>query len=232
MAGAGSGYEGNAFTFSPDGRLFQVEYATKAVDKETITIGVRCSDGVLLAVEKPFFSPLLTPGSNSRIYWVDSHIACATCGYRPDSYAAVVRARDEARYYFNSFGEAIPVPELVARLAFGFHQAHGFSTIRPYGCGLIFASTNALYTLDPSGQYFGWFAACFGKETTLTKAELQKTEWGKLTVAEAAPIVGKIISGLPKPPNKKWEIEMMWVSERSGGKPENVPASLFSPPAK
>jgi 20S proteasome subunit alpha 7 len=232
MAGAGSGYETNSFTFSPDGRLFQVEYAMKAVDRESITIGVRCSDGVLLAVEKPFFSSLLTPGSNPRIYWVDSDIACATCGYRPDCYAAVVRARDEARYYFNSFGEVISVSELVARLAFHFHQAHGFSSIRPYGCGLIFASTNALYTLDASGQYFGWFAACFGKETTLTKAELQKTDWGKITVAEAAPIVGKIIAGLPKPPNKKWEIEMTWIARGSGGKPEKVPESVFAPQPK
>ena len=51
MSGAGSGYDFNSFTFSPDGRLFQVEYATKAVDKETLAIGVRCSDGVLFAVE-------------------------------------------------------------------------------------------------------------------------------------------------------------------------------------
>jgi 20S proteasome subunit alpha 7 len=225
---AGSGYEVNSFTFSPDGRLFQVEYAAKAVDKETITIGVRCSNGTLLAVEKSLFSPLLTPKSNPRIYWVDSHIACATCGYRPDCYAAIVRARDEARHYLNSFGEVVPVPELVARLAFHFHQAHGFASIRPYGCGLIFAGAEALYTLEPNGQYFGCFAAAFGRDGTLARAELAKVEWGGLSVEEAVPIVGQIIEGLPQSQNKKWELEMMWVKE----KPEKVPDGLFTRTAK
>jgi 20S proteasome subunit alpha 7 len=230
-SGAGSGYEINSFTFSPDGHLFQVEYAVKAVEKEPVAIGVRCSDGVLLAVEKPLPSPLLTRNANPQIYWIDTHIACATCGYRPDCHAAVVRAREEAAQYFNVYSEPIPVPELVARLAFHFHSAHGFAAIRPYGCTLIFGSfqdSAVLYALEPSGQYFGYFATVFGKDNVLARQELKRTEWGSLTVADAVPRVAKLIAGLPQSQNKKWEIEMVAVTRQSGGRPEAVPQELIA----
>jgi 20S proteasome subunit alpha 7 len=229
MSGAGSGYELNAVTFSPDGHLFQVEYATKAVDKEALALGVRCSDGILFAVEKTLASPLLTPGANQRIYWIDTDIACATVGYRPDCYAAVVNARQEARSYFENFGCQISVPELVSRVSASFHQAHAYSSIRPYGCALLFGSLEGptLYALEPNGQYFGYFACCFGKDSSLARAELQRTEWGTKTVREAVPLVAEIIRGLPQPQNKRWEIEMLWVCTESEGRPQRVPETVF-----
>lgn len=230
MSGAGSGYDFNSVTFSPDGRLFQVEYATKAVDKEALALGVRCSDGVLFAVEKNLSSSLLTPGANPRIYWIDTHIACATVGYRPDCYAAVVKAREEAQSYFETFGCKISVSELVSRIASTFHQSHAFSTFRPYGCALLFGSKDHLYALEPNGQYFGYKACCFGKGSSLARAELQRTEWKELTVVDAVPAVAQIIKGLHESQsNKKWEIEMMWVCEASGGKPQKVPESICPP---
>ncbi|KAH0787837.1 proteasome subunit alpha type-3 [Histomonas meleagridis] len=231
MSGAGSGYDFNSFTFSPDGRLFQVEYATKAVDKETLAIGVRCSDGVLFAVEKNLASPLLAQRANPRIFWVDTKIACATVGYRPDCYAAILQARKEAATYFDNFGCQITVPELVSRVASTFHQSHAFASIRPFGCALLFGSLEgpSLYALEPNGQYFGYYAACFGKGSSLARAELQRTEWAAVTVEEAVPIVAGIIKGLHESQNKKWEIEMMWVCEKSGGKPEKVPDTIFVP---
>jgi 20S proteasome subunit alpha 7 len=234
MSGAGSGYELNAWTFSPDGRLFQVEYAGKAVDKGGLTIGVRCSDGVLLVVEKEIPSALLAPGSNSRIYWVDSHIACATVGYRPDCFAAVQKARREAENYFRTFGCKVSVPELVSRLGFSFHMSHGYLSKRPFGCALLFASVdgeNCLYALEPSGQYFGYFGCCFGQHAGLARTELEQTEWNTITVNEAVPKVAAIIRGMPKPQDKsksKWEIEMVTVRSASGGRPEKVSEDLFA----
>jgi 20S proteasome subunit alpha 7 len=233
MSGAGSGYEINAFTFSPDGHLFQAEYAAKAVEKERIAIGVRCSDGVVFAAQKPLPTPLLRRGVNPRIYWVNTHIACATVGYRPDCYAGVVRARKEADRYHGTFGATIAVDELVSRVALSFHQAHALMSIRPYGCALLFGSFEdgraTLYALEPNGQFFGYFATCFGKDSTLARAELQRTDWGTKTVEEAARIVADIIRGLPQSQGQKnkWELEMMWVCRVSDGKPQAVPEALF-----
>lgn len=232
MSGAGSGYDFNSITFSPDGRLFQVEYATKAVEKESLTAGVRCSDGVLFAVEKNTSSPLLTEGANPRTFWITTKIACATVGYRPDCYAAVKEARKEASNYLSNFGTEISVPELVARIASTYHQTHAFASLRPFGCALLFGSLEGpeLYALEPNGQYYGYYACCFGKSCSLARAELQRTEWNKITVREAVDLLAGIIKGLHETQNgKKWEIEMLWICKESNGEPQKVPESIFVP---
>ena len=236
MSGAGSGFVFYSFTFSPDGRLFQVEYATKAVDKESLTIAVKCSDGILFAVEKNLSSPLLASRSNQRVYLVSPQIGCATVGYRPDCYAAVVETRKECANYYDNFGVDITVPELVSRMASYFHQTHGFSSERPYGCTLIFGAVEnkkpVLYAIEPNGQFFGYYACCFGKGGGLARTELQNTNWEEKTVLEAIPIVSDIIRGLHESNNKKWEIEMVWICEQSGGKPKRVPDNIFVPEQK
>jgi 20S proteasome alpha/beta subunit len=120
MSSAGSGYEINAFTFSPDGHLFQAEDAAKAVEKELITIGVRYSDSVIFAPQKPPHTPLLRCGTNWHIHEVDTHIAWATIGYCHDCYAAVVWARKEANHYHDTFETTITADELVSRVALSF----------------------------------------------------------------------------------------------------------------
>ena len=74
MASTGAGYDLGATTFSPDGRIFQVEYATKAVENSGTVIGIRCSDGVVLGVEKVIFSKMLLPSSNRRVATVAPHV--------------------------------------------------------------------------------------------------------------------------------------------------------------
>mmetsp|Transcript_40904 Transcript_40904/g.130680 ORF Transcript_40904/g.130680 Transcript_40904/m.130680 type:complete len:82 (-) Transcript_40904:709-954(-) len=73
MSSIGTGYDLSATTFSPDGRVFQTEYATKAVDNSGTAIGVKCKDGVVLGVEKLVISKMLVEGSNRRIHTVDRH---------------------------------------------------------------------------------------------------------------------------------------------------------------
>lgn len=235
MSGAGSGYDLNSSTFSPDGRLFQVEYATKAVEKESLAVSVRCSDGVLFAVEKNLASPLLTPSSNSRVFWIDQHIACAAVGYRPDCYAAVVKARNEAERYLATFGVKISVQELVSRLSETFHGSHAWMGIRPYASTLMFGSLDGptLYALEPNGQYFGYSGCCFGKGSSLARVEMQRNDWSNLTVKEAIHHVAEIIRGLHETQShKKWEIELMWICSESQGRPEKVPQSVFAAPQK
>jgi 20S proteasome alpha/beta subunit len=77
---------------------------------------------------------------------------------------------------------------------------------------LLFGCYNGhpqLYALEPSGQYFGQFACCFGKDGSLWRTELQQTEWGTKTVLEAVPLVAGVIKARPHQQNKKWEIEML-----------------------
>ena len=67
-------YDLSASQFSPDGRVFQVEYAAKAVENSGTVIGLRGKDGVVFAVEKLVTSKLYEPGANKRIFNIDKHI--------------------------------------------------------------------------------------------------------------------------------------------------------------
>lgn len=73
MSSIGTGYDLSVTTFSPDGRVFQIEYAAKAVDNSGTVVGLKCSDGVVLGVEKLVASKMMLPGSNRRIHSVHSH---------------------------------------------------------------------------------------------------------------------------------------------------------------
>mmetsp|Transcript_17645 Transcript_17645/g.42320 ORF Transcript_17645/g.42320 Transcript_17645/m.42320 type:complete len:214 (+) Transcript_17645:173-814(+) len=117
MAGIGTGYDLSVTTFSPDGRVFQTEYAQKAVDNAGTAAGIRCKDGVVLAVEKLVLSKMLVPGSNRRIHAVDRHAGIATTGLAPDGRQIVNRAQSEAANYKQLNGSKIPGHVLNERLA-------------------------------------------------------------------------------------------------------------------
>ncbi len=144
-------------TYSPDGRLFQVEYAFKAIESAGTALGVRCKDGVLLGVEKLILSKMLVPGSGKRVAAVADHIGAATAGLQPDARQLVVRARDEAREYKQSYGEAAP-PRIVAERMGGFmHLYTMYWSSRPFGASIILAGydsetkSHELYLAEPTG---------------------------------------------------------------------------------
>ena len=99
MSGIGSGYDLSTTTYSPDGRVFQVEYAGKAVDNGGLTVGVRCADGCVIACEKLVPSKLHTPGTNRRVCAVARHAGMGGSGYNPDLKAVRDRARAECAQY-------------------------------------------------------------------------------------------------------------------------------------
>ena len=84
MASTGAGYDLSPTTFSPDGRIFQVEYATKAVENSGTVVGIRCADGVVLGVEKVMLSKMLLPSSNRRVATVSAHAGVAQAGLAAD----------------------------------------------------------------------------------------------------------------------------------------------------
>lgn len=99
MASSGSGYDLSSSTFSPDGRIFQVEYASKAVENAGTALGLRCKDGIVLCVEKPLLSKMLLPSSSRRIHTIDTHSGVAFTGFVSDARQIMNRARSEAQDY-------------------------------------------------------------------------------------------------------------------------------------
>ncbi|KAJ1486181.1 nucleophile aminohydrolase [Baffinella frigidus] len=98
-----SEYDRGVNTFSPEGRLFQVEYAIEAIKLGSTAIGIQTSQGVILAVEKRVTSPLLDPTSIEKIMELDAHIGCAMSGLTADARTLVDKARVETQNHRSLF---------------------------------------------------------------------------------------------------------------------------------
>jgi 20S proteasome subunit alpha 7 len=99
MASSGSGYDLSSSTFSPDGRIFQIEYASKAVENAGTALGLKCLDGIVLAVEKPLANKMLLASSSRRIHTIDDNSGIAFTGFVSDARQITNRARSEAMSY-------------------------------------------------------------------------------------------------------------------------------------
>lgn len=152
MTSIGTGYDLSNSVFSPDGRNFQVEYAVKAVENGGTAIGIRCKDGVVLAVEKIISSKLLKPGANKRISSVDRNVGVVSSGLVPDGRHFVSRARDEASSWRSTYKGPIPIAALASRLG-GYVQAYTlYSSVRPFGITAIVGGWDSEAELPVDGQ--------------------------------------------------------------------------------
>ncbi|KAJ3327750.1 hypothetical protein HDU76_011191 [Blyttiomyces sp. JEL0837] len=232
MSSIGTGYDLSASTYSPDGRIFQVEYALKAVDNGGTAIGIRAKDGVVLAVEKLIQSKLLVPGSNRRIATADRHIGIATAGLLADSRQLVNHARDEARQYRDMHKTAIPGKIIAERVA-QYVQAYTlYSSVRPFGVSTILATNDktgpGLYVIEPSGVYYGYFGCAVGKGRQVAKTEIEKLKLTQLSAREAIKEAARIIYTVHDDvKDKDFELELSWISDETGGRHEFVPKDLF-----
>jgi len=160
------GYDRAITVFSPDGRLFQVEYAREAVKRGTTAVGVKAVDGVVLLVDKRVTSKLLVAESIEKIFQLDDHMGAATSGLVADARALIDRARVEAQINKVSYDEPIGV-EVLAKKICDFKQTYTqYGGVRPFGTALLIAgvedSEARLFETDPSGALLEYNATGIG----------------------------------------------------------------------
>ncbi|XP_043284816.1 proteasome subunit alpha type-3 [Venturia canescens] len=232
MSSIGTGYDLSASQFSPDGRVFQVEYAQKAVENSGTVIGLRGKDGVVFAVEKLITSKLYEPGANKRILNIDQHVGMAVSGLISDSRQIAETARSEAASYRTQYGIGIPVKYLNDRVAMYMHAYTLYSSVRPYGCAVILGAWDelegpAMYMIDSSGVSYGYYGCAIGKAKQSAKTEIEKLKLADMTckelVKEAARIIYLVHDELK---DKQFELEMSWVGAHTRGKHERVPQEI------
>jgi len=232
MTSIGTGYDLSASTYSPDGRIFQVEYANKAVENSGTAIGIRCKDGVVLAVEKLVHSKLLVPEVNRRIQTVDRHIGLATAGLQADGRHIGNRARDEAGNYRDIYRSPPPLKTLAGRLGLYVQAYTLYSSVRPFGISTILGAVDkdgpSLYVVEPSGVFFGYNGAAVGKGRQLAKTELEKLKLAELSTREGVMEAARIIYLVhDDAKEKEFELEMSWIGDETNGVHLPVPKELF-----
>ena len=159
-------YDRAITVFSPDGRLFQVEYAREAVKRGTTTVGVKFRDGAILIVDKRITSRLIEPDSIEKIFIIDDHIGCATSGLVADARSLIDRARLDAQINEITYSEKIQVQTLVKRIC-DFKQTYTqYGGVRPFGTALLIAGVDEtgprLFSTDPSGALMEYKASSEG----------------------------------------------------------------------
>ncbi len=158
-------YDRAITVFSPDGRLFQVEYAREAVRTGTPCVGLVCKDVVLLAAFKRIGSPLLVADSHEKIFQIDKHIAAASSGLVADARKLVDFARLEAQKHRITYGTEIPVENLAKKIGDHIQMFTQYAGVRPYGVSLLIAGMDKrfrLFETDPSGALFEYKATAIG----------------------------------------------------------------------
>jgi len=205
-------YDSRTTIFSPEGRLYQVEYAMEAIGLAGAAIGILGTNGVVLAAEKKVTSRLLESEKTSeKMYMVDTHIACAVAGMRADSNILINKARLSAQQHLFKYEEPIPVEQLVegiCDLKQGYTQ---FGGQRPFGVSFLFAGHDKefgyqLYKSEPSGNYGGWKATAIGQNHSSAQSIL-KTDYDEAmdldgALALAIKVLSKTMDSTQMTPDK------------------------------
>jgi len=193
-------YDSRTTTFSPEGRLYQVEYAMDAVSNAGTVLGILARDGIVLAAEKKVASKLLEQEkSNEKIFQLSGNVLAGVAGMTADANSLVNYARNSAQKYLLSYDDDIPVEQLVQRLCDlkqGYTQYGG---LRPFGVAFLCAGYDAhhgfqLYHSDPSGNYSGWRATCAGKNNGPASSLLKQDYKEDASVQEALGLAARVLS--------------------------------------
>ncbi|MDH5020037.1 archaeal proteasome endopeptidase complex subunit alpha [Halobacterium rubrum] len=171
-------YDRGSTIFSPDGRLYQVEYAREAVKRGSPSIGVRTADGVVLLVAKRLSSPLMEAASVEKIHKVDDHVGVASAGHVADARQLVDFARRNAQVSRLRYGEPIGVEALTKDVTDHVQQYTQVGGARPFGVALLVAGIDGdgrprLFETDPSGTPYEWKALVVGEDRSEVQTYLE-----------------------------------------------------------
>jgi len=174
---ASRGYDMTPTMYSPDGRIYQVEYAMETVKRGTLALGIKTKEGVIMAVEEKQRA-LQTSNITQKIFQIDFHIGVAAAGYIPDARVQVDNARFFSQGNKMTYDEAVQVETVAKHLADQSHQFTQYSGVRPNGVALIIAGVDmkgeSIYLTDPSGTFIQYAAIAIGSGSDEVNSFLEK----------------------------------------------------------
>ena len=175
---AGRGYDMAITQFSPEGRLFQVEYAIEAVRRGTTAIVCRNKNSVVFAVEKKSSELQDDRTGSEKIFKIDDHIGVAIAGLTADARVLIDRARVQAQVNILNYDEKISVKDSTLNICEYKQVFTQNAGVRPFGVSFLIAGIDSngpsLYLTDPSGAMWSYFSFAIGSGATEARVYLEE----------------------------------------------------------
>lgn len=205
MFPAQQGYDRAITVFSPDGRLYQVEYAIETVRRGTIAVGIKTEEGAVITVEEKA-RKLQIADNAQKIFQIDDHIGVAAAGYIPDARSQVDNARFFSQSSKFSYDEPAGVEAIAKHLADHNQQFTQYAGVRPYGVSLIIAGVDRgksrLFLTDPSGTFISYDALAIGANSEKATEVLEKSYVTDMSLDDASALATAAVSLASK--NDDW----------------------------
>ncbi|PFX17261.1 proteasome subunit alpha type-4-like [Stylophora pistillata] len=193
-------YDTRTTIFSPEGRLYQVEYAMEAVGHAGICLGILANDGIVLAAERRNTNKLLDEVfSSEKIYKLHDDLACSVAGITSDANVLTNQLRLIAQRYLLQYQEPIPCEQVVSSLCDVKQAYTQFGGLRPFGVSILYVGWDKhygyqLYQSDPSGNYSGWKATCIGNNSVAAVSMLkQEYKEDEMELKDALKLAVKVL---------------------------------------
>lgn len=199
-------YDSSTTTFSPEGRLHQVEYAMEAINNAGTCVGIKCKNGIVLANERKILSKLLSQSSkleSDKIATLSSNIVASIAGLASDANILVKDARLNCGRYMYRYDVPMPTKICVKDICDAKQSYTQFGGLRPYGVSLIVAGVEedgqvSLFQTDPSGNFTAWEATVIGANNgngkTFLKNEYDKDSTGPPSIHEGTLLAIKTLN--------------------------------------
>ena len=191
-------YDRAITVFSPDGRLFQVEYALETVNRGATIIGIACSEGIVLGAEEKIETKLQDTNFTWKLYAVDDHLGAAVVGLGSDARILIDQARIYAQSNRLMYDEPIDVEIMTKRVGDIKQLYTQHAGVRPFGVSIIFGGIDKtgsrVFSTDPSGSYRGYKAVAVGIGRETVEGILKEEYREDLTLEDAKKLAVKCLT--------------------------------------